>query len=325
MLTSYGWLWKPMAAGVVLLSVLSGCATVKEPEATGESLTVPDNVVAVPDLARRLGFGVLQSDAALSHLVGGNNVLMIFADPVSEVNLNGRVIARGSGIVFCGGQMYVPVSVAAQIQQAVNPNARVFSGGQAVSGANPVNRGAVRGRVVIDPGHGGKDPGAHDAMGRVEKSLTLAVANLAAEKLKQRGVTVMLTRSRDVFIELDDRAKYANGFRADLFISIHADSNRSAEKFGHSILLPQSGNPMALYAAQWLNRQLVMYGSPCHGLRTDDRGLVVLKRTTCPAILLEMGFLSNPTDAARLSDPTFQNRLAEGIADGVAEYLRHKR
>ena len=180
----------------------------------------------------------------------------------------------------------------------------------------------IRARVVIDPGHGGKDPGAQiPALN--EANLNLAVSRAVAKRLSERGVTVVLTRSSDVFIELADRA--AAGSRADLFVSIHADFNPSPEKIGHSILLPQSGDQRATQAAQHIDRQMTTAGSPSHIVRMDTRGLLVLKQARCPAILVELGFLSNRTEAARLASPAYQQQLAQGIADGILNYLANRR
>lgn len=189
--------------------------------------------------------------------------------------------------------------------------------------ASAVDRLAIRGRVILDPGHGGKDSGA-EAGDIVEKWLVLEVATAAADELRRRGVTVLMTRRNDTFVELEDRANAANNFRADLFVAIHADSNPSPLKLGHSILLPQSGNSRAGAAAQWLDRGLTAAGSPSYTIRQDNRGLYVLRHITCPAILLEMGFLSNPVEAGLLRNPAYRHLLSQAIAKGVIDYLQHK-
>jgi N-acetylmuramoyl-L-alanine amidase len=180
----------------------------------------------------------------------------------------------------------------------------------------------VRGRVIIDPGHGGKDPGTHAASGMIEKNLVLAVGRAAAERLRARGVDVHMTRSDDRFIELDDRAYSATQYRANVFVSIHADWNPSSGKRGHTVLLPQSYSPAASALGYAVSRSLVAAGWPSYGVRHDTRGLAVLRKTACPAVLVELGFLSNSADAAQLSSPAVQERLGQAIADGIADYLR---
>ena len=179
----------------------------------------------------------------------------------------------------------------------------------------------VAGRVVLDPGHGGRDNGA-EAGGIIEKNLTLQVSLAVAEELRQRCVTVIMTRNNDRFVELADRAQAANDYRANLFLAIHADVNPSSTKVGHSILLPQSGNPLATQAARWIDYEMTRNSSPSHIIRQDDRGLYVLRHVAGPAILLEMGFLSNPYEAGQLRNSTYRQRLAHGIALGVIDYLQ---
>jgi N-acetylmuramoyl-L-alanine amidase len=132
-------------------------------------------------------------------------------------------------------------------------------------------------------------------------------------------VTVVMTRESDVFIDLYSRA--AASARADLFVAIHADANSDPQKFGHSILLPQSGDARAAQAGQCIDRDMVASGSPSHVVRVDNRGLIVLKEARCPALLVELGFLSNPREARRLDSAAYREHLAEGIANGICEYL----
>lgn len=180
----------------------------------------------------------------------------------------------------------------------------------------------VRGTVVIDPGHGGKDPGAQ-IPGINEKTINLAVSRTIAKKLSERGVTVILTRNSDVYIELGDRP--VPGARADLFVSIHADSNPSSAKVGHSVLLPRSGNPRATQAGRYIDRRMTAAGSPTYALKTDPRGLLVLREARCPAVLVELGYLTNRTEAMRLASPQYQDQLATGIANGIIDFLASKR
>ncbi len=214
-----------------------------------------------------------------------------------------------------------PAPIAATMTVATRPAAAVRA--TATAGKVPAGQPVVRGRVLLDPGHGGKDSGA-EAGGMLEKSLTLEVSLAAAEELRRRGVTVQMTRHNDTFVELEDRASAANAFHADLFLAIHADVNPSPVKLGHSILLPQSGNAKARIAAQWVDRELTAAGSPSYTIRGDDRGLYVLRHTTCPAILLEIGFLSNPIEAGWLRSPAYRQKLSLAIANGVIAYLQHK-
>lgn len=318
--TRGGW----TVAIALLMFLLVGC-TPQSRSATGSgSLSlVPaapgHSIITVSELARRLNFGVRKVQPNAAFLYSGSNSLVIVPGDSSVVYFNNRVVLQTTGVEYRSGQFLVPAELEIQIRQVVP--AAVFAGYSQVRPA--VARSKVGGRVVLDAGHGGKDPGTRSG-GMIEKYLVLDVTRATAEQLRARGVTVILTRTNDTFLELADRVSIANSARANLFLAIHADYNPSSEKSGHSILLPQSGNPYARAAAFDINRALVQSGSPSRAIRTDDRGLFVLRHTTCPSILLELGFLSNPADAARLRDPAFRTRLARAISDGICDYLRRR-
>lgn len=181
---------------------------------------------------------------------------------------------------------------------------------------------SIRATVVIDPGHGGKDPGSQISTVN-EKNINLAVARLVARKLSQRGVSVLMTRNSDVFIELPDRA--AAGRRADVFVSIHADSNPSSAKVGHSVIYPRTSEPRSVLLGRLIDQYLVSAGSPKYILRADNRGLLVLRQAQCPAVLVEVGYLSNRAEAARLASAAYQERLATGVANGILDYLSRRK
>jgi N-acetylmuramoyl-L-alanine amidase len=179
-------------------------------------------------------------------------------------------------------------------------------------------------KVVIDPGHGGPDAGAVGPAGVREKDVTLAVARRTAEYLAG-PVAVRLTREGDVALGADDnselgnRAKVANDWGADLFVSIHCNSAASPEARGtETYFYPGSEEGKKLAAA--LQKSLV------GALKLADRGtkeanFAVLRLTECPAALVELAFISNPQEEALLADPEFQDRAARALAEGTAAYL----
>ncbi len=182
---------------------------------------------------------------------------------------------------------------------------------------------AVRGTVVIDAGHGGKDPGSQAYRKVDEKTINLAVARLVAKKLSARGVKVVMTRNSDVFIELADRA--AAGRHADLFVSIHADSNPDPSKRGHTVIYPRGADSRSVQLGRFIDHHLTAAGSPRYSLRADNRGLLVLRKAECPAVLVELGYLTNRTEAALLASPEYQEKLATGVANGIIAYLASMR
>ncbi|WP_054957382.1 N-acetylmuramoyl-L-alanine amidase family protein [Paenibacillus dakarensis] len=172
--------------------------------------------------------------------------------------------------------------------------------------------------VVIDAGHGAHDPGAVSSSNRREKDFALALA-LKVGKLLERenNIDVVLTRSNDTFLELRDRAKIANNLKADAFVSIHANSGPSAASGTETYY--ERVSSVAL--ANTIHKHMIK----ATGLK--DRGVKygnfhVIRETTMPAVLLEVGFISNKNDEAKLFNSTFQNRVAESIVVGLKEYLK---
>ena len=171
-------------------------------------------------------------------------------------------------------------------------------------------------KIVIDAGHGGKDPGAVSAYGQ-EKVFTLIMAQKVAEIFKgNKHIEIVLTRSGDTYPELGERVKIAEKAKADGFISIHANS-ASATANGTETFYSRA-NSKAL--AEILHKNMMA------ATKLRDRGVKtanfqVIKQTTMPAILLEVGFISSSIDGPLLFNPTFQNTVAERIAMGICEYF----
>lgn len=198
--------------------------------------------------------------------------------------------------------------------------------------------------VVIDAGHGGKDPGTSSPTGLKEKEVVLDISLRVRSLLKAAGVDARVTREEDQFIELADRARMAKEAKADLFVSIHfnASSNTDAKGF-ETFVLTAGGHPSTsdqdsqarsfppdYPANEWDGRATVLaYEVQRHLLtRTghEDRGVrrarfLVLREAVCPAILVECGFLSNLKEERMLYLETYRDKLAQGIAQGVLDYL----
>jgi N-acetylmuramoyl-L-alanine amidase len=202
--------------------------------------------------------------------------------------------------------------------------------------------------VCIDPGHqatgnSGQEPigpGASETNAKVtggatgavtrqaEHALALALSFKIKERLERYGVTVVMTRiAANVDISNAQRAQVANEAGADLFLRVHADSNTNADVRGVSTLYP-AGNEWvepireeSLRAAGIIhNQMLASTGANNRGLsaRSDLAGF---NYATVPSVLVEVGFLSNPKDDQQLADTAYQDRLADGIARGVLQYL----
>lgn len=173
--------------------------------------------------------------------------------------------------------------------------------------------------VVLDAGHGGTADGAYYEEVK-EKELTLPVTLRAAELLREKGYNVVLTRNEDVYMDLYDRCDVANGVEADIFVSIHANAsatNRSFQGiFTYSYPRSTRGEKLAGYIQSGVVETTEGID---RGLLTND--YVVLRETTMPAALLEMGFMSCHEELERLVQPEYQEKVAQGIALGVENYF----
>ncbi len=196
--------------------------------------------------------------------------------------------------------------------------------------------------VVLDPGHGGSDKGAVSPRNVQEKLLVMDVAKRIRSQLQARGLTVHLTRDNDHYLSLSERTQKAARWNADLFVSLHADSaSKSAKGAGTYILsLPtcysthsygkgtpspkaNPGNKFDLANAALGYR---IQQNMVKATRQTDRGVKrarfqVLKEAPCPAVLVEMAFITNPEEEALVIRASHRAKIAEGIANGITAYL----
>ncbi len=170
-------------------------------------------------------------------------------------------------------------------------------------------------RVVLDPGHGGEDPGA--VVGEAqEKDINLAVALLVRDQLaEQEGIEVLMTREEDIGLSLTDRADFANEKQADLYVSIHANSLEDESYAGIMTFYHPGKYTSRAYAQAVQDAVTAAAGGIDRGVRSED--YVVLRETDMPAVLVETGFMTCPEELARLQDGDYQKLLAEGIAQGI--------
>ena len=218
-------------------------------------------------------------------------------------------------------------------------------------------------RIIVDAGHGGKDPGAIGASGIKEKTVVLDIARRLARALEKQGIEVIMTRESDEFISLQERTEIASRVRADLFVSIHANASRSrsakgvevfylrdlsqAEKDGPQLrgnqqtilqdMKVRSGDrdveeivfDMMYSYKQTESRELAEYvmNSTPDRIRARNRGIkqagfFVLKNTLTPAILVEVGFLTNPQEEKLLNNGWYRQKIAETLAETIIRYAQ---
>lgn len=219
--------------------------------------------------------------------------------------------------------------------------------------------------IVIDAGHGGKDPGAISRSGLREKEVTLDIAKRLKSVLEAQGARVVLVRDRDRFIPLEERSEIAEDARADLFVSIHINANRRRNVNGFEVYSISSkvsdsqraalslkkskprvngsfaGQPSkALQATLWdmvhtYNRgeskelsRLICRQAQCDldtaSADTKNANFSVLRETAAPAVLVEVGYLSNPREERLLRQDEYRQSVAESLARGIAAYAAER-
>ncbi|MGC9505674.1 N-acetylmuramoyl-L-alanine amidase family protein [Baaleninema sp.] len=172
--------------------------------------------------------------------------------------------------------------------------------------------------VVIDPGHGGSDPGAVGIGGLSEIDIVNPMSHRIADLLEENGVAAVLTREDNRTVELEPRVQLANRLNANLFVSIHANaiSMSRPDVNGIETYYYQTGGDLAATIHQNL---LQATGGPDRGVRTAR--FYVLRNTDMPAVLVELGFVTGAYDAPRLSDAQYRELLAQAIARGILQYV----
>lgn len=171
--------------------------------------------------------------------------------------------------------------------------------------------------IVLDPGHGGRDQGTEGASGTLEKEVTLKTAKLLAKKLQNKGVNVILTRSGDKYVDLSKRTNIASQYNADAFISLHYDSIHDRTINGHTT-----------YYYYFYEKELAekLHNRISNSIDMKDRGVrygnyYVTRENQRPAVLLELGYLSNPNEEGQIRRSNFQENITEAIVSGLDDYF----
>lgn len=182
--------------------------------------------------------------------------------------------------------------------------------------------------VVIDAGHGGKDPGAQKS-GTNEKDINLSIAELVEEDLTDCGIKVFMTRYDDTFIELDTRAAFARECEADFFISIHQNANNSSSVNGtyvyyHSFNKAVFGDSTDSRTIAQLAVDNICAWTGSKNKGVVDQALSVTTKNSVPSILIECGFMTNASELKKLKKAGYQQKIADGIVDTVEEVYENE-
>ena len=172
--------------------------------------------------------------------------------------------------------------------------------------------------ILVDAGHGGKDPGAGKKTfsSTPEKTINLAMAKELQIRLKAKGAKVIMTRTDDTFIELDERAEMAGRYRVDLLVSIHADSNPNRYISGTTIYVSRGCSYKSSKTARNIQASFTNSNIKCRGVRNQD--FRVLAKHSRPAVLVECGFMTNEYEAKMLNNTWYRNKVVDAIANGIA-------
>lgn len=243
------------------------------------------------------------------------------------VELGGVKVYLGAAVVESNGRMFVAKR---DFDKTIAP----------VLAPQAVSVPHIR-TIVLDPGHGGKDPGnLNKRMGLTEKTLALDVTKRLKAILEAKGYRVLITRTRDTYVELEDRTAYANRAKADLFLSIHFNGAESTSAAGLETycLTPagqystndarRSAGNTGAEAGNAHDRWNILLGyyvqkTLVDKLEGEDRGVrrarfKVLCDLACPGVLVECGYLNNPAEAANIASPVYREKIAQSLADSVA-------
>ncbi len=180
-------------------------------------------------------------------------------------------------------------------------------------------------KIVLDPGHGGKETGASGPTGYLEKDVNLVVSKLLRDELVKEGATVVMTREDDKEVSLVERQAIISQEEPAIAISIHHNSlpdDGDAEKtkgFGAFWYQPQAHN-LAMFLHNYVVKKI---GRPSYGVFWDN--LALTRPTAAPSVLLELGFMSNPDEFEQIVNPEVQKKTANAIAQGITEWFRSVR
>jgi len=293
---------------VLIVAGAAGCQQ-GQPGPTDQRLAVipGEDLISVYQLAEQLGLRVTETTSTHITLQNAANTVLIFTHTGGRAFVNGRAVGAVGWINKINGQIYLSRLL------------RTTLAGQMDTVETVEIPTRLSGRVVIDPGHGGKDPGAISYLGSYEKSINLDVSHKIAQLLGQRGLNVVLTRRDDTFLELEQRAELSNRYGAGLFASIHADSCSNRSVRGSTIYVARSASSRSYSAARTIANSLTASGFLFKGIRRADYRVLV--HTKGPAVLIELGYLSNPSDASLLIRDSYQNRIAKAISQGICRFM----
>ncbi len=257
----------------------------------------------------------------LTRLVDPHRIVLDFEDSVLDC-AESTIVVGDDVVDRIRLAQFGPMTVRAVLDLPYYVGHSLMVEGESDKVAIEVARSPVYGKtLVIDPGHGGTDPGTIGPTGLHEKAVVLDISKCVAALLQEVGARVILTRTEDVTMFLPDRVAVATEVRADAFVSVHANAGMSDAPTGTETLYC-STVPMSRKLAEHVQESLVRQ------IRLPDRGvrerpdLYVIREARMPSCLVEVLFMSNLSEELLLMDEGFRAKAATGIADGIKAYFQ---
>ena len=292
------------------------------------------NYVALADWAHANGFYGFTRDRGQEIVLTNRNSRLVFDVNSALAQINGVNVRLSFPIANAKN---VPAISSMDIETALRP---------LIYAPKPVAKRITT--ICLDPGHGGRDTGNHVGggfFGHNEKNYTLALAQELGSQLKQLGFNVVLTRHQDTYVELPMRPEIANRYAADLFVSLHfnatqtgkdevsgpetycitpvgaASSNAQGEGADHGATANNRVEQRSLLLAAQIQKSLV------RNLEVTDRGVrrarfAVLRDATMPAILIEGGYMTHPSEGKKIFDSGYRRQMAAAIVKGILSYQK---
>lgn len=273
------------------------------------------------DFSEPIVHSIKRTDNALEFKLynATTNSLNMIAEKVKSNGLTNATVKQNG---TTGIEITIPIQDASTIDCLENLNAKRI----VLTVKNPVTQTQQQTTqkhvdkkvVVIDPGHGGSDPGATRANDQ-EKKLTIDIAHRVVKKLKGHGAVVYITRDDDTFVSLADRVDFSNNKNPDLFVSIHINACEQESVHGVETHYYKDDS---LDLAKYVHKSIMASSTqPNRGVFKSR--FYVIRHTTAPAILLELGFISNEAEREMLKNPHYQEKVAEAITEGIINYLNN--
>lgn len=305
------------------------------------SFLVCAGIADLEELAKRHEIQWSCEAATGRHILRCGSTTLVFAPGLQSALVNGSPVPLGMPVTVESGRIKLPPELARYVESAplratVNMAKGPVKPAPPPAKEDPKSRLLAGVRIAIDPGHGGMHTGGKGNGGLMEKDINLGVALNLQKILESWGARVVMTRTQDghfdpqVDDDLDARVQIVNTAKPDLFLSIHTNYVANAGPRGFEVWVPRCSGQRNLQSrdlADLLRKELAdVWGNNQDRGTKDDHNLRVLKGTSCPAVLVELEFVSNPGVERQLGQPAKQRELAAAIAEAAHNWaMRHLR